>query len=875
MDPKKVALIFILCMVFLTIGVVILTGIGIGMWLGTRELAAATTVAPTVATTQPQPTNPPEFLIGIDSSMQPGQAFTNGFIELKLSLPDGMFTQGNVLLYLDGVVRYSYKVFPSNLQIPTQGLQDGSHNVTVVAVSISNVRGVGEIIIYIQDPGLMLVSIDYPLSIFPGMNITIIAELSGNASHFVANYSSIFGQSMIINSTIQNGNILTGSVLIPSDLVAVERYYTIPLVVYSIDQRSLMVPGIEVFFQLGATNPFSIDVGIIDLRSFPLTEATNSTNSTLNVTLPPNFELSITTGQSVQVPFVIEQGSTDSELLVGFEGFGQHFIIPISSLQNGTSARRRSTRQSGTQTISFSVELPPGAVENGEEIAMLLRLRNIIGELGTIQRITTLTSKSERGTFHVRLTWDQEVDMDIHVVDPNNEEIYFRATNSSIQEGFLDLDSNAGCIIDRIRTENIFYSLAISGQYIVRVDLWSACSVVESINYEVLVEGCDVVNTVTGSFLPSDADQGGAGSGREVLVLNVNCNGYLAKGTVSYMTPMSRFNPLGSAVRIVDGAGNELGTSQVERDTTDARRGVYYLPYQPIDVDSNVYVEFLSTNYKIEVTDHTETNIHVYRVTDGIIPSAEAIATRDVVISTDDGSGAFHIMVTLTRGLPLYLSYGGEVADYPRIANWENGEYAKDTNFPVSYFNGRTIAIGGHVTDPDEFDDSVLLHEFGHLINARTGAVITGGGPHDGSPITPNFAFSEGYATYLGQKVIGNLMYCDGFCSDISNLPARFLGTTAANDASSGDISEFLVASVAFKLDDQFFLGAIMCQSLTDPNKLLLEANYNRLGTLTAVDFSDMVSIVVCPLDAAQRNPASDLLNDNDLPWIAEVKFCA
>ena len=868
MNAKKVALVCILCIVLLTIGVVIIAGIGIGIWFATGGI----TIAPT---TQPQPTNPPEFLIGIDSAIQDGQAFTNGFIELELSLPDGMFTQGNVLVYLDGVKRYSYKTFPSIIQIPTQGLQDGTHNITVVAVSTSNARGISEVIIIIQDPGLMLVSIDYPLSVFPGMEITIVAEISGNASHFVANYSSIFGQSTIMNSTIQNGNTLTGSILIPSDLVAVERFHTIPLVVYSTDGRTLMVPGIEVFFQLGATNPFSIDEGIIDMKSFPLTEATNSTDSTLDVTLPQSLELSITTGQSVQVPLEIEEGSSATEVLVGFEGLGQHFIIPISSLQNGTSVGRRSTRQSGTQTISFSLDLPPGAIESGEEIAMLLRLRNMVGELGPIQRITTRISKSERGTFHVRLTWDQEVDMDIHVVDPNNEEIYYGATASTVQEGFLDLDSNPDCDIDSIRTENIFYNLAVSGQYIIRVDLFSACSVNESINYEVLVEGCGVIQTVTGSFLPQEADLGGAGSGREVLVLNIICNGYLAKGTVSYMTPMSRFNPLGSVVRVVDAAGNEFGTSEVERDVTDARRGVYSVSYEPTDVDAAVYVEFLSTNNKIQVTDHSEVNIHVYRITSGIIPSAEVMATRDAVIETEDGSGAFHIMVTLTRGLPLYLSYGGQVADYPRIANWENGEYAKGANGPVSYFNGITIAIGGHVTDPDEFDDSVLLHEFGHLINARTGAVITGGGPHDGSPITPNFAFSEGYATYLGQKVIGNLVYCDGWCSDLSNLADRYLGTTAANDASSGDISENLVASVAFKLDDQIGLGAMMCESLTDPNKLLLEANYNRLGTLNAVDFSDMVSIVVCPLDAAQRNPSSVLLNDNDLPWIQEVDFCA
>ena len=231
---------------------------------------------------------------------------------------------------------------------------------------------------------------------------------------------------------------------------------------------------------------------------------------------------------------------------------------------------------------------------------MLLRLKDLLGALGPIQRIALVTSQSEAGTLRVRLMWYQEVDMDLHVVDPNNEEIFYSDRLSSLQEGFLDLDSNAGCNIDRINQENIYYSLAISGRYIVRVDLWSACAVNETINFEVVVECCDVVmiEPVTGSFSPSEADGGGAGSGREVLVLDVNCHSYLAKGTVSYMTPMSRFNPLGSVVRVVDAAGNELGTSQVARDVTDSRRGVYSVSYEPIDVDSAVHVELQITRFK-------------------------------------------------------------------------------------------------------------------------------------------------------------------------------------------------------------------------------------------------------------------------------------
>ena len=77
-----------------------------------------------------------------------------------------------------------------------------------------------------------------------------------------------------------------------------------------------------------------------------------------------------------------------------------------------------------------------------------------------------------------------------------------------------------------------------------------------------------------------------------------------------------------------------------------------------------------------------------------------------------------------------------------------------------------------------------------------------------GSPISPNFAFSEGYPTYLGQKVLVHLIYCDGYCTDLSNifnLPS--IGTRPR--VSSGDISD-VVASAAFKLDFNIGLDTLM-----------------------------------------------------------------
>ena len=851
MENRKKAFIFGLVLLLLVIiGLVIVVAIVVGLFLANR----------------PQPV----FSIEITSTIPSGQTFRNGYIILQLALPTGIKIQGSVRVYLDGVEQFSYKSFPTNLQISTFGLEDGNHTVSIVVLSQDNGRGYGEIIVLVEDPRIGVLGIEYQQEIFPGILFMITVEIAGPASHMVANYSSLFGYSVISTSNIQKDDHLTNTLSIPISFVTEEQFHSISLVIYNTDGRTLKVPGIEVFFQFGATNPFTIDEGIVDMRSFPLTAPTDNA---LTLTLPPSFEVSISTGQSVEIPIVVSQSAGVSEVLVGFEGYGQHFIIPITSLQNTNS--RRSIRQTNpeSQTLAFMLMLPIGSIVNGSQITMLIRLRDNVGELGPIQMITTTTSLLNIGTLHVRLTWDREVDLDLHVVDPNNEEIYYGNKESSGQQGTLDLDSNPNCTIDHIRTENVYYENAVSGQYVIRVDLFAACNVTEQINFQVWVDGCNISQTLNGMFLPSEEDSGEQGSGKLISMFVVECDKYLVGGTISYRTPTARMNPLGSIVRVVDSQGSVLGTSQVVRDANDSMSGAYYVAYSTEDGYSPVYVEFLSSNNKIQVTDHVG-NIHVYRVSESITPNLESNATRNSIIREVDSSGAFNIMVTLTRMLPLYLAYGGVVTDYPRIADWEYGKYAKDTDYATSYFYEGTISIGGNPMDPDEFDNSVLLHEFGHLILDRTGAVITGSGYHDSSPISPDFAFSEGYSTYLGQKVLGNLIYCDGFCYDLSNLQGLYLGTTSPSDGSSGDISEDVVASAAYKLDFNIGLGTLMAQSLTDPNKLLKESNYDRLGSVFAVDFADMVSIVVCPLNSTTKSLSADLLNEYYLPWIIEFGFC-
>jgi len=118
------------------------------------------------------------------------------------------------------------------------------------------------------------------------------------------------------------------------------------------------------------------------------------------------------------------------------------------------------------------------------------------------------------GEVQVSVSWDKESDVDLHVVEPGNEEVYYGNTTSALG-GTLDLDSNPACAIDGKKNENITWATAPSGTYTVRVDYFAECSQT-STNYVVTVQRKGhAPETFTGSFTGA-GDAGGAGSGTPV-----------------------------------------------------------------------------------------------------------------------------------------------------------------------------------------------------------------------------------------------------------------------------------------------------------------------------------------------------------------------
>jgi len=88
------------------------------------------------------------------------------------------------------------------------------------------------------------------------------------------------------------------------------------------------------------------------------------------------------------------------------------------------------------------------------------------------------TEGPELGTGDVQATlrWDTGDDMDLHVIDPAGDEIYFAST-SSPSGGELDVDDIPSCIEEGPHVENVFWPTdgAPSGDYEVFVQNYTDC----------------------------------------------------------------------------------------------------------------------------------------------------------------------------------------------------------------------------------------------------------------------------------------------------------------------------------------------------------------------------------------------------------------
>jgi hypothetical protein len=184
-------------------------------------------------------------------------------------------------------------------------------------------------------------------------------------------------------------------------------------------------------------------------------------------------------------------------------------------------------------SLSFSLDLPLGP------LALIVRAVDSAARSGTptLVPLTAVAPPEATGALVVRLGWDTEADLDLHVVVPGGIEVWARNINSYSppppgtpqdasaweQGGILDFDSNAGCVIDGRRQENVIWSQPPpAGTYLVRVDSASLCGATAARwTVEVFENGIRLAAS-QGESVPSDGRfSKGSGSGVQALTFDV------------------------------------------------------------------------------------------------------------------------------------------------------------------------------------------------------------------------------------------------------------------------------------------------------------------------------------------------------------------
>lgn len=143
--------------------------------------------------------------------------------------------------------------------------------------------------------------------------------------------------------------------------------------------------------------------------------------------------------------------------------------------------------------------------------------------------------------------------------------------------------------------------------------------------------------------------------------------------------------------------------------------------------------------------------------------------------NSDLRAGAFNILNNFYQANYHLINEATFTVDHKVTAYWKKGVnpvtyYGGDADSGVSFYvpgTDRLFILGGIdgdvvASDTDHYDDSVIVHEFGHFVEDNYAASDSPGGTHYGLfNIDPRLAWSEGFSTYLSTQVLGTPLYRD------------------------------------------------------------------------------------------------------------------
>jgi uncharacterized protein YfaP (DUF2135 family) len=214
-------------------------------------------------------------------------------------------------------------------------------------------------------------------------------------------------------------------------------------------------------------------------------------------------------GSTAQVPITINASQALQALFLKVPGASSLITV---NLQGGSKAALRDQQAAfaangnakAQQTFNVEVTLPTNIEQGSFDVD--IAVRDAAGNISNSGRGKILVGRVGTGKLQFSLAWDAAVDLDLHVTEPDGNEVYFGNPGPSASGGTLDIDDLNGPepsgrpAGEPEGVENIFWQdSAPTGTYVVRVNYFSGS---QAANFVVTVSaGGEVLDTISrGNF---------------------------------------------------------------------------------------------------------------------------------------------------------------------------------------------------------------------------------------------------------------------------------------------------------------------------------------------------------------------------------------
>lgn len=264
--------------------------------------------------------------------------------------------------------------------------------------------------------------------------------------------------------------------------------------------------------------------------------------------------------------------------------------------------------------------------------------------------------------------------------------------------------------------------------------------------------------------------------------------------------------------RVFDSTGKQI--QQGETDTSGV--ATFNIPKMAGTYSFKVYSRAYNRYLKVSVLEDTYSN-QPYSVTKTFTVTSTDInagsldltatplfAEADETIAPKLEGGAFNIMFDILLAneyIRRQIQKNGDLQDGTPSDNpnkwwvadkvtvyWKMGfnprSYFSNDGTMISFYalgTNKLYILGGKngdvkTSDTDHFDDSVILHEYGHFLEDNYGSSASPGGSHNGNfIIDPRLAWSEGWANYFQAAVLtGAYNFGANQSEDLIPAPARY-----------------------------------------------------------------------------------------------------